>query len=309
MSSQVVHQLTQTPWVLDRLGNLNLPQDIDPRDLDKLGDTHGVGRGRTHPEDLQLLLSLHKTLLGKIGFGARLTRDAELAAFGEAERERADEAAKALGFDDAEEAERFKAAREKNPELYARLLAELDAPEVSLPEGASNAPGRRGEQASEGAESAQSKSYEKRTRSVRIQEPGHLSGARNYLRQMYTNDEDVMACQVCASAMPFKVGDDYYFEAVQFVKDATKDLQQNRLALCPVCAAKYRHARETELDDLRDDLLTQLIDTKPSVEVEVTLAGEDLAIRFVGKHAIDLQAVLEGTGQGPADEIDAGDEF
>ena len=309
MSSQVVHQLTQTPWVLDRLGNLNLPQDIDPRDLDE-GLATLMGWGEDTPvEKIRLLLGLDKTLLGKIGFGAKLTRDAELAAVSEAERERADAAAKALGFDDAEEAERFKAARAKHPELYARLLAELDAPEVALPEGASNAPGRRGEQATEGAKSAQSKSYEHRMRSVRIQEPGHLSGARTYLRQMYTNAEDVMVCQVCDSAMPFKVGNYYYFEAVQFVKDATKDLHQNRLALCPVCAAKYRHARETELDELRDDLLTQVIDTKPSVEVEVTLAGEHLAIRFVGKHAIDLQAVLEGTEQWFPDEFDAGDEF
>ena len=60
--------------------------------------------------------------------------------------------------------------------------------------------------------------------------------------------------------MPFKVGSDYYFEAVQFVKDATRDLQENRLALCPTCAAKYRHALGTSLDDLRDDLLTQVVD-------------------------------------------------
>ncbi|WP_181311187.1 sacsin N-terminal ATP-binding-like domain-containing protein [Nocardioides campestrisoli] len=308
MRSQVVHQLTRTPWVLDRFGNLNLPQEIDPRDLDEsLADLMGWGED-TPVEKVHVLLGAHKTLLGKVGFGTRLTRDAELAAVGKAERERADEAAKALGFEDAAEADRFKAAREKNPELYERLLAELDAPVPSLPEGASNAPVRRSEQAAEGARLAQSRAYEKRTRSVRIQEPGHLSAARNYLRQMYTNGQDVMVCQLCDSAMPFKVGDGYYFEAVQFVNDATKDLQENRLALCPVCAAKYRHARETKLEDLRDDLLTQLVDTRPSVEVAVTLAREDLAIRFVGKHAIDLQAVLEGTNDGPVEAIDAGND-
>lgn len=301
MKSQVVHQLTQTPWVLDRFGNLNLPQDLDPRDLDESLAT-AMGWGEYTPaEEVHRLLGLHKTLLIKVGFGTRLTRDAELAAAGKAERERADEAARILGFEDASEAKRFRAAREKNPELYARLLAELDTPEVSLPEGPSNVPGRRAAHAADGAGSAQSRSYEKRSLSVRIQEPGHLSAARAYLRQMYTNANDVMVCQVCASAMPFKIASDYYFEAVQFMKDATRDLQQNRLALCPTCAAKYRHARETELDELRDDLLTTAIDTKPSVEIAVRLAGDDLAIRFVGKHAIDLQAALEVIGDATAE--------
>ncbi len=115
-------------------------------------------------------------------------------------------------------------------------------------------------------------------------------------------------CQVCAGPMPFKVGNDYYFEAVQFVKDAKKDLQENRLALCPTCAAKYRHALGTTLDDLRDDLLTQMVDKQPSVEVAVTLASEDRAIRFVGKHAIDLQAALEAAEGAIVDDDEDGED-
>jgi hypothetical protein len=122
-----------------------------------------------------------------------------------------------------------------------------------------------------------------------------MSAARGYLRQLYSNDDRIMICQVCSSSMPFKIAGDYYFEAVQFVKDATHDLRENRLALCPTCAAKYRHAGGTSPEDLRDDLLTQGVGHQGSITVDVILAGEAAKIRFVGKHAIDLQAALSAT--------------
>jgi hypothetical protein len=119
---------------------------------------------------------------------------------------------------------------------------------------------------------------------------------------MYTNDQGVMVCQVCHDAMPFRINGDYYFEAVQFVKDAQRDLLENRLALCPTCAAKYRHARGTLIEDLREDLLTQSVGAQGSMTVDVELAGKAVEIRFVGKHAIDLQAALEATEDEPIDE-------
>ena len=102
--------------------------------------------------------------------------------------------------------------------------------------------------------------------------------------------------------MPFKIAGDHYFEAVQFVKDATHDLRENRLALCPTCAAKYRHARGTSLEDLRDDLLTQSVGQQGSITVDVILAGEAAHVRFVSKHAIDLQAALSATEGEPIED-------
>jgi hypothetical protein len=101
-----------------------------------------------------------------------------------------------------------------------------------------------------------------------------------------------MSCQACRQEMPFKIAGDYYFGAVQFVNDANRDLHENRLALCPTCRAKYRHARGTSLADLREDLLAQDIGTQSSVTVDLVLADKPATIRFVGKHAIDLQAAL-----------------
>ena len=74
--------------------------------------------------------------------------------------------------------------------------------------------------------------------------------------------------------MPFKINDGYYFEAVQFVRDTERDLRENRLALCPTCAAKYRHALGTSDNDLCEDLLTQSVRTQGSIAVSVILAGQ-----------------------------------
>jgi len=105
--------------------------------------------------------------------------------------------------------------------------------------------------------------------------------------------------------MPFQLSTgEYYFEAVQFVRDAANDFQANRLALCPTCAAKYRHARGTKLEDLRVDLLRQEVGYQTSITVDVVLAGVPQQIRFIGKHAIDLQAALMMTEGSPSDEDD-----
>jgi hypothetical protein len=129
---------------------------------------------------------------------------------------------------------------------------------------------------------------------------------------LYSNDDGVMVCQICDREMPFKVGGQYYFEAVQFVTDASRDLHENRLALCPICAAKYRHARATEPSALRNDLSSQVIGTSASASVGVELAGENRRIRFVGKHAIDLQAALgsmEASQQDIGFDDDDADDF
>ena len=131
-----------------------------------------------------------------------------------------------------------------------------------------------------------------RVRSVYVREPGHLSAARGYLRQMYTNDDGLLVCQVCVTAMPFRISGQHYFEAVQFLRNAEKDLRENRLALCPTCAAKYSHALDTPPADLRDDLLTQDVGRQGHVYIDLALAGDPCRIRFVGKHAIDLQDAL-----------------
>lgn len=270
MKSQLLQKLTSTPWVLDRYGNLNLPEDMTLADLDDALEV---------PGDAPLLL--------RAGFGRKAATDEKIKAS-------ADEVAQQLGFDSSDDLARLAGLRRKNPKRFEDLLGKMET-EFELPEDASAAPEHRARRSAESAADAPSRRYELRVRSVPIQEPGHLSAARNYLREFYTNSEGVMVCQVCLSAMPFKVQGEYYFEAVRLVADAQRDLREIRIALCPTCAAMYRYARSTSDSELRDDLQTQDVGTRDSITVDVVLAGEERTIRLVGKHAIDLQAALDAT--------------
>lgn len=277
--SQLLQSLTTTAWILDRDGNLSRPQDMTPADL-------AAG----------LAMPVNAPILDQLGFG----RNATL----EAMRQRGDEArAKELGLESITVLHEIVEAYNEDPDGFRQWREARRMP--TLPDAPSAAPEQRAKRTAEVSSDAPVRFYDKRVRSVYVQVPGHLSSARNYLRQLYTNDDHMMVCQICSSSMPFKIAGNYYFEAVQFVKNARHDLSENRLALCPTCAAKYRHARGTSLEDLRDDLLTQGVGHQGSITVDVILADEAAQIRFVGKHAIDLQAALFATEGEPIEE----DEF
>jgi hypothetical protein len=82
------------------------------------------------------------------------------------------------------------------------------------------------------------------------------------------------------------VSDRYYFEAVQFDHDCDRELVENHMALCPVCAAKYLNARTTPDTDMRLAL------EKGKAEIPVILAGKPERIRFVNHHKNDLLSAL-----------------
>ena len=126
-----------------------------------------------------------------------------------------------------------------------------------------------------------------RERSVIISRQEERSKARDYLRVLYTNAEGQMLCQVCQKVMPFKLDDDhYYFEAVEFDRRQSREHPQNHLALCPTCAAKYKHAMGTSLKALRREL------KGVGLEIKVVLAQEESTILFVEVHKQDLQALF-----------------
>ncbi|MFF2031102.1 sacsin N-terminal ATP-binding-like domain-containing protein [Arthrobacter sp. NPDC058192] len=283
MQSQLLLKLTSQAWVLDRDGNLCRPQDLTAAELAE-----------------GLVAPAHSPLLERAGFG----RNAAL----EAMRRKGDEArAKAYGFSSLDALLEAAEVYRDDPDAFREFREWQQAKKLeSLPCAPTSQPDARAERAGELAAVAPARRHEMRTRSVYVQVPGHLSAAREYLSQHYTNDHQVMICQVCSSSMPFKIRGGYYFEAVQFVNDAKRDLPENRLALCPTCAAKYRHARDTPPEELRDDLLTQGVGHRGSITVGVQLAGEATTVRFVGKHAIDLQAALRATEGEPIDDDEWG---
>lgn len=98
-----------------------------------------------------------------------------------------------------------------------------------------------------------------------------------------------MVCQACHGPMPFKLaGGEYYFEAVELFGDLEREYRENYLALCPVCAAMFRHASEIDPEDFRASL-----EAADDLSVEVTMAGESRNIRFVDDHRTDLLALAE----------------
>lgn len=279
LQSQLLQKLMSKPWILDLDDNLRLPEDITFEELAK-----GLSVPLTAP------------LLERAGFGRKAAANAE--------RNKEDAELAKRYFESLDEMQRIAELYKRNPDKFKAHLESFES-ELRLPEASSSAPGQRAKRAGDSAADAPGRRYDQRMRSVYVQEPGHLSAARGYLVQLYTNDDGVMVCQVCTGSMPFKIRGEYYFEAVQFVKGAAFDFRENRIAACPTCAAKYRHALETSLEDLRDDLLTQSIGHLSSVSVDVQLAGDAARIRFVGKHAIDLQGVFSATAGEPIEYEEA----
>jgi hypothetical protein len=158
-------------------------------------------------------------------------------------------------------------------------------------------PERRSVKVAEMIEDAIPKEYVSSQRSVRISNHDSRVSAKDRLRNDYTNSEDETVCQICEKVMPFKLQDgNYYFEAVECIPEQTKELDQNYLALCPVCAAKYRYAKQTDSETITKEILDiDIGDLSPRVPIK--LAGSDCSIRFVHKHLIDLRAALETTRQ------------
>tara|TARA_R110002051_G_scaffold325547_1_gene428773 strand:+ start:27772 stop:31029 length:3258 start_codon:yes stop_codon:yes gene_type:complete len=283
IDSQLVQMLRETPWILDRDGNLRIPADTTGSDL---------GEGMTVPSRAPLLDQVH--------FG-QVASTAAMQEHGDAEH------AAAWGFSSVEQAMEVARTINEDPDAYREWARSRKT--LKLPEGSSPAPERRASRVRDRAIESPGRRYAIRRRSVRVEEPGLRSQAKAYLSELYSNDDGILVCQICDEEMPFKVGDQYYFVAVQFDSDARRDLQENRLALCPNCAAKYRHARLTPIETLREDLLTQTIGMRGSASVKVQLAGNDDRIRFVGKHAIDLQSALGSLElYSETDDADGGDD-
>jgi hypothetical protein len=68
---------------------------------------------------------------------------------------------------------------------------------------------------------------------------------------------------------------------------AIAKLPENHLALCPVCAAKFKYARR----DDETEMLAALRESEQA-EISVVLAGKEESIKFVNVHRNDLLAAL-----------------
>ena len=137
-----------------------------------------------------------------------------------------------------------------------------------------------------------------RDRSIVVGQGTSSEEAKSDLREHYTNADGDMYCQACHAILPFKVRGKWYFEAIQFVGNRYRSHRQNTLALCPLCAAKYRYKRETA-DEAMLHALSEIVVEAGSVRIElsVLIDGDVIRLWFTGKHALDLQSAMAVAGE------------
>ena len=160
----------------------------------------------------------------------------------------------------------------------------------SFPELPSANSERRAEYAKQDAGDAPSKEYEKRIRRVRTSVP--LGDKNTYLKENYTNGEEQLVCQMCEDEMPFRRRDgEYYFESVQLLDNLSGEHTAAHLALCPLCAAKYKELvkRDAEITAAFYKKISALV----GLVVETELGQEVGSIRFVERHLLDIQGILK----------------
>jgi hypothetical protein len=192
-------------------------------------------------------------------------------------------------------AETFTLAKQiaEDPDLYRRFRSWIDAKTAKpeFPVHPTPDPKRRAEHVRRDAETAPSKEYDQRFRSVRTSEP--VQDAKTWLRELYTNASGQMICQICEQGMPFKGRDrQYYFECVEALDTLPREHYQNHLALCPLCAAKYQEFVKRDKAAVQS-CQASIIAAEDAV-VALQLGDEKATLRFVASHWLDLKTLLAG---------------
>jgi hypothetical protein len=237
--------------------------------------------------------------LRDIGFGANIqarkkAEQQELERQTEAYQQKED-VAKELGFDSSEEAAEIARLKKEDPEGYEqwRKRSTDQKKRPSFPTRSVGNPEQRQKNLDKKLSGAPKKKYETKARSTRTTKK--KIDPNTWLRNQYTNDSDEMICQICEDEMPFKKrNDEYYFEAVElFTGDIAlpKEYEAQYLALCPVCAAKYKEFVKNDRSEMIE--LRESIISTEDCEIPITLGDTRTSIRFVETHFHDIKHILE----------------
>lgn len=206
---------------------------------------------------------------------------------------RQQEAAKALGFDDAETA---RSVAQIPAEELKRFRAEWERRKTfDLPDQTSRNPDRRSANVMERAADAPERRTEERTRSVSVGREAVKAESDQYLRQQYTKADGDLICQICEDVLPFKLDDGtFYFETVELL--SAPDLQrrhyQNYICLCPNHAAMFQHVNRSK-GKLKQSILCQTEN-----KLGIVLAQQAVTIYLTRIHLADMQAIIR------ADELE-----
>jgi hypothetical protein len=271
-SSYLVKQLSASKWVVGKDGAFYKPADLNKEML--------------HPE---FVYNNSNGWLDAVGFGENIRRQNEVYQQKEAQ-------VKEFGFESLDELEKLKKLDDvlkkidKTPDDFIKELESLQN-KAEFPEKEIANPKRREAKLLERFSEVEEKKYEERTRQVRIS-AGSIN-KESYLRRLYTNEDDKMLCQICQHEMPFKKrSGEYFFEAVEALnKDYfSKEHEAQYLALCPVCAAKYKEFVKRDEENM-EEFWDKLYHSE-SKTIPLQLGDEEAEVRFVGTHFHDMKVIL-----------------
>lgn len=268
-SSTLVHCLSKASWIPAKDGNFYPPQEITKNNLlDNwiYDDRNGW--------------------LTAIEFGKEAAQATE-------EFKAKQRNAKDLGIE-IEDAEFIKNNHEEFLKWKNEQKSKREA--SSFPDKPSKSPTRRKKKIAKKLKDAPKKKYGQKTRTVR--ESRNLVDPSPWLITQYTNDDGHMFCQLCQqelSVASFKKRDGKeYFECIEIFNKDRLDIEHESqfLALCPLCAAKYKEFIKRDADS-SEWLLEQLMDEN-NFEISLKLGEELVVLRFVETHYHDLHVVLWG---------------
>ena len=187
---------------------------------------------------------------------------------------------------------------EEYPEQIARfrnfLSQKIENLESEFPTGTVNNPERRKIMIAAQYDDAPEKKYDRLVRSVRTTRTE--IDFHTYLKNQYTNEDGQLICQIGKMEMPFKKRDgEHYFEAVEaFSKDyMNKEHEAQFLALCPLCAAKYKEFVKRDEDAMKG--LYEALKSSVKPEVALTLGEWETSLRFNERHWQDMKTILQLT--------------
>lgn len=293
--AQWIATLTGTPWITCRDGICRKPCDVTFDDL---------------PDDWPRRTYEHPALCAvKFGEATKMRRESEGIAKSELRKRGID-----LSLDDLRDLDKAVKASGKTLEEIKAILqkssrGESDGkraePSVAreLPRRSANNVQTRMESIRKSFESAPEQKYEMVGRSVRV-DSTIRNKARTYLRGEYATSHE-MFCQLCEKSTPFIARDgNGYFEATQVFTRMHRDMDEQFVALCPVCRAKYdewvRRSPKRAEEFKKAILAYQVRQGEDFVRIDLPgdrendvrspLAGKSMY--FTGTHFLDLQQAV-----------------
>ena len=183
-----------------------------------------------------------------------------------------------------------------SPEVLEQINELLKPLRSQFPERSSADPERRISRTAAEYGNASGKEYEIRDRSVRSSRG--VIDPETFLRNHYTNNDDLMICQICEKEMPFKKRNgECYFEAVEALTKLyfPKEHVAQFLALCPLCSAMYKELVKREKSTMQKLFVAMRESTVPVIPIKL---GEwDMSIHFVETHWLDLKVILRSVDE------------